>query len=466
MADRRSRNDGWGLFLVFWMLLLLMLGFLVCVVFFKYTAVFEETRPERVMDELMERMSEEDWRETLAASAGSVSEYEDARALFDGYFDNTIKGRQISYRRDIVHSDADKTIFTLFAGPARIGEVRLLAYDSAERFSFGRKDWKLDDISSRTLADSLQALTVQIDAPDGVFPFLNGVELGPEKIIDPAVELTALSELEQRFNAARPCMVRFEVGPLYGQIAVKDADGNEIPPAGEPEGGVLRYVIMPSTTYSFRVEAPEGVKVMACGAELGEDQVSSREPTEQSIFRGLDKYLPSGGYDTLRYEADGLYIEPEISASYNGVEITPVVSSDGKLIFFYPSDDDISDAMHEAAEKFFKDYLYYTSNKYNGVALKNLRDRILPGTALDSYFANSYDAMIWASATEMDEKELRFDNFHRVGENCFTCTINYKADFTATQWHGKDSYAREDGYKMVFIRQNDVWLAATMSAFE
>ena len=66
----------------------------------------------------------------------------------------------------------------------------------------------------------------------------------------------------------------------------------------------------------------------------------------------------------------------------------------------------------------------------------------------------------------MDQKELRFDNFHRVGENCFTCTILYKADFTATQWYGMDSYEREDGYQMVFIRQNDQWLAATMSAFE
>ena len=92
MARRKAKKDGWGLFLAFWTLLLLMLGFLVCLAFFQYVSVFEETRPEKVMDELMESMSEEDWRETLAASAGSVSEFEDARALFDGYFDSTIKG--------------------------------------------------------------------------------------------------------------------------------------------------------------------------------------------------------------------------------------------------------------------------------------------------------------------------------------------------------------------------------------
>ena len=199
------------------------------------------------------------------------------------------------------------------------------------------------------------------------------------------------------------------------------------------------------------------------GALLGEDEVSSREST---MFRKLERYLPEGGYDTLLYECGGLYTRPEISASYNGQELTPRIDEDGKYTFFYPSDTDISIAMHEAVEGFFDAYMNYSSYKYNGAALKNLTDRILPDTELYNYFSNSYDAMIWASATEMDQKELRFDNFHRVGDNCFTCTILYKADFTATSWYESYSYAREDGYKMVFVRSDGQWLAATMSAFE
>ena len=463
MARRKAKKDGWGLFLAFWTLLLLMLGFLVCLAFFQYVSVFEETRPEKVMDELMESMSEEDWRETLAASAGSVSEFEDARALFDGYFDSTIRGREISYRRDVVHSDNEQTVFTLYAGAARIGEARLFPHETGERFSFGRKEWTLESITAKALRDSLQALTVQIDAPDGVTPYLNGIALGTEWIADPAVARTELSELEQRFEAAAPRMVRYEVGPLYGQIAVKDGDGNEIAPVGEPEGGVLRYVIMPAKTYSLRVEAPEGVTVRVCGAELGEEYITKRE---QLMFRGLDSYLPDGGYDTVVYAVDGLYIEPEISAEYGGAALSPLVGTDGRYIFFYPSEDNISIAMHNAVEGFFKDYLFFTSDKYNGVALKNVRDRILKGTELDNYFAESYDGMIWGSATTRNQEELHFDNFHRVGPDCFTCTIHYKADFTATQRDGVDSYTREDGYKMVFIRQDDRWLVATMSAFE
>ncbi|MBQ3482123.1 MAG: hypothetical protein IJH48_07390 [Oscillospiraceae bacterium] len=463
MAERYEKSSGWGLFLLFWTMLLMMLGFLACVVFYKYAGVYEETRPERTMDALMEQMSEEDWREALAATAGGVSEYEDARSLFDDYFDSTVKGRTLSYRRDLSRSDETQSVFVLYAGPARIGEVRLLPHETGERFSFGRSVWELDSIVSKPLSDSLQAVTVRIDAPDGVTPFLNGAAVGLEKVVDPAVPLTELSELERRFDAAPPRMVRYEIGPLYGQIAVSDPDGNEIAPVGEPEDGVVRYVIMPTKTWSLRVEAPEGVTVSVRGAELGEEQVRSRE---QNIFRGLEDYLPQGGYDTLLYAVDGLYIEPQISASYNGAALTPVIGEDGRTIYFYPTDADISIAMHEAAEGFFRAYMYYSSYKYNGAALKDLTDRILPDTELYSYFAQSYDAMIWASATEMNQRELRVDNFHRVGDSCFTCTILYKADFTATSWYEQYSYAREDGYKMVFIRSDGQWLAATMSAFE
>ena len=47
MAEKRKKSGGWGLFLLFWTMLLLMLGFLACVFFYKYAAIYEETRPER-----------------------------------------------------------------------------------------------------------------------------------------------------------------------------------------------------------------------------------------------------------------------------------------------------------------------------------------------------------------------------------------------------------------------------------
>jgi len=258
-------------------------------------------------------------------------------------------------------------------------------------------------------------------------------------------------------------MVRYEISPLYGKITVTDAEGREIAPTGEVENGRVCYVVKPEGIYSFRIEAPEGVVVTVCGAELGADEIVS---SETNMFRGLDSYLQDGGYKTLLYAADGLHIEPEIHASFEGVELSPVVGENGKVYFFYPDSADTTQLMRNAAEGFFDAYMNYANYKYNGAALSNLLDRILPGTELDSYARNSYDAMIWASATEVAYDELRFENFHRVESNCFTCTILYKADFTATSWYTQYSYAMQDGYKMVFIHDGSSWRAASMSAFD
>lgn len=463
MTQRREKRSRWGLFLLFWTLLLLMLGFLGCLFFFKYASDYEQTRPEKAMDAIMADMSEEDWRAALSPTARGVGEFEDASALYDSYFDSTIKGKEFSYRRDMSRSDTTQTVFVVYAGTTRVGEVRLVPSGDKLRFGFGRSDWTLESITSTSLSSSLQALTVQIDAPDGVTPCLNGVSLGQERIVDPAVTLDVLSDLERRFSDAAMRMVRYEVSPLYGQITVTDGEGEEIAPLGEPNGGVVRYVIMPKQTYSFRVVAPEGVKVTVCGAELGEAEIVGRDG---SLFRKLEDFLPEGGYETLTYAYDGLYSEPLIRAEYRGEELAARIDEDGTYSFFYPDDEDISIAMHEAVEGFFEAYMNYANYKYNGVALRKLTDRVLPGTELYSYFKNSHDAMVWASATETDGQELRFESFHRVGENCFTCMIFNKADYTATQWHGTESYAREDGYQMVFIRQNGNWLAAVMSALE
>lgn len=464
--SRKRRKDGWGLFLLFWTLLLLTAGFVICVFFYRYAAAYEDTRPEKVMDELMDTMSPEDWRAAMAPTAGEIGEFEDGKALFESYFDSSVKDRTLSYRRDMGKSGADLAVFSVYAGPSRLGEVRLVPVEGTRidflRSEWARSEWKLDSITAADLTSTLEALTVEVDAPDGMEVCINGRPLREELIIDPAVTVPGVGELEARFQR-QPRLVRYAVTPLYGEIVVTDGEGNEIAPFGPVENGICRYVIEPTETYSFSVEAPEGVIVSVCGAELGEGEITSRE---KNMFRHLENYVTDSWYETIHYAADGLYTEPEIRATYEGKELTPVIGENGKYFFFYPSDSNADWAMRSAAEEFFKSYMNYSSYKYNGGALMDLLGRILYGTDLYSNVNNSYDAMIWASATEVKYEELKFDNFHFVRSDCFTCTIYFKANYTATNWHEKHSYSMQDGYKMVFVQRNGVWYAAAMNAFQ
>ena len=72
--------------------------------------------------------------------------------------------------------------------------------------------------------------------------------------------------------------------------------------------------------------------------------------------------------------------------------------------------------------------------------------------------------MIWASATQVHYDELTFTDFRSVGEDCFTCTIRYKADFAATAWYQSYTYDLQNAYELAFVRQGELWYAAAMSA--
>ena len=461
MAKKKSRSrKSWGMFLIFWALLLLLLGSLVCFFLNRFAERYEQWLPEKIVDGLMEQMSTDDWHRTLRAALPDKSEYEDTAALFDDYFSSAVASSPLAYRRDLAESDDTQLSFVVYAGTAKLGRVRLVRTDTPPFWK--AKEWKLDSIEAIPLSESLQAVTVQVDAPDGEAVYLNGVALRREQIIDPAVPMEDTSALEQRF-LVQPRLVRYSAGPLYGAIAVTDAEGTEIAPREAISNGLVQYVIRPRETYSLRVEAPEGMSVTVCGAELGADELVNRESI---IFRNLDGYLSGQTYETLHYAADGLYTRPEIRASLNGAELESVINENGKVYFFYPTDPNTTQEMRSAAEGFFDDYVRFTAYKFNSVALNNLRSRILPGTELASYVNNSYDAMIWASATQVEYDELRFDNYHFVGEDCFTCTIRFKADYTAQQWNEQVSYAMQDGFKMVFIRSGGRWLAASMSSFD
>ena len=209
MAEKK-KSGGWGLFLLFWTMLLLLLGFLACVFFYKYAAVYEQTRPEKAMDRILETMSEEELHKALADSVTDVSEYEDARTLFENFFAQSVRGKKLSYRRDMSRSDSDQTVFFLYAGAARLGEFRLVPDENSPNYGFGRTDWRLDAITAAPVTNNLAAITVQIDAPDGVDVRINGAPLHEEQIIDPAVDLTELTPLEARMGA-RIRMVRYEI---------------------------------------------------------------------------------------------------------------------------------------------------------------------------------------------------------------------------------------------------------------
>ncbi len=463
MTERRTKADThWLRRLALWAGVLLILGAAGCAVFRRYLAVYEETLPEKVMEEIMLRMTESDWRMALRETCSGVSRYEDKNRIFNDWFDGTVSGAELTWRKSLRGTEGQERIYGVYAGAVRIGTVRLVPDTERGPVGFRRFRWRLDSISSLPVSELLRSVTVEIDAPPDCEILLNGRRISRREFTDDAMPIPAVTPLEARFTE-RMTLSRFVSPPLYGQIRVTDGEDRPLAADGPVTDGVCRFTVLPRETRSFLVEAPEDVEVTVCGARMTDAELVARD---DRMCRELERFVGETGCAVCRYAADGLYTVPEVRGTWRGQELTPETGSDGCVRFFHPDDPAATEEMRRAAEDFFSAYLAYLSSRFNTAAYQKLVGLLLPGTELDAYVRDSMAAMIWASATEMSDAHLQFGHFHPVGDDCFTCTIRYSADFTSDNWYERYSYERTDGYSMAFVRRNGRWKAAVMSAFE
>ena len=458
---KKLTSHGWRTFLIIWAAVLLAVGAVTCIVLYRYAAVYEVTRPELPMEEMLSSMSKDEWLDLAAPSASSyISEFEDAEALFRSYYDGTLRDYDLSFRRSISGSDKTTTTFVVMAKNTNLYNVVFKA--RADKFAgFGRHYWKLDSVSVCDFTSNLEHINVEVNAPENVILSINSVPV-TDTYYSGEISVPGLTELETRFVPA-PTYKCYSVGTMYGNVVVTDGKGNEIHPEYDEITNVYRYFYIPEDLYSIVIEAPEDVRVTVCGTELLPQDVTS---SSIGIFEGFGGYTAGNEWKTVEYSHSGLFTEPVIKAyDRSGVELVPVITDSGKFIFFHPNDEQLMEEVHDVVETFFNRYMDYSSSQVNRPKIQALLECTLFGTRLNRYIRDSAEGMYWASDTQVDYEELSFSDFYPVGENAFYCTIQYKASFTAQSWYEKYSYGLKNGYEMLFVKEGRNWYAAEMSAF-
>lgn len=459
MAERQKKPSVWGRFLLIWAALLLLLGFLGCLLLYRYLDAYEQSRPEPVMDALMAQRSAEDWLDAAEADlAFETTPYEDPRELFRSWRESLSLDGALSCRKAPNSSDAEKAVYIVRCGPVNLCRVELVPGEKA--LGFGLHDWVPGRISSADLSAVLRSTELEITALSGQTVLLNGLPLEDRYAVERDLPLEDLSALEARYDPP-PSLTRYRVSPLYGSISVSDAEGREFFPDASSEA-LLRYDAVPAQRLSLSISAPEDISVQAGGVVLDASFVQSQGP---DLLAGLEDRLGQNVCLTRVYGLDGLLSAPQIRAfAPDGTELEPVVEKDGRYVFLHPGDPAAEEDLRSAAEDFFSRYLSYISSAYSESRHYSLLNRTLWGTELYDYFLNSKDTMVWAIQTDTEFRDLSFDHFHRLGEDCFLCTIRYEAGVSGSTW--TDAYSHEDQnlVELVFVRENGVWLAAAMKA--
>ena len=325
---------------------------------------------------------------------------------------------------------------------------------------------------------------MEVTALLGETVYINGIALTDAQIAERDIPLSDMPEIESRFTVV-PRLTRYRVEKMYGAITVTNAAGDEIAPEPDTGDGVTRYAL-PLPRYSVSITAPSDVTVTLCGAVLTPNDAQS---SDRGILRGLEYYTGDAAYDTVRWSFDDLYSLPDVQATAaDGTALSPLVGKNGQIMFFHPNNASLQSAVEGTVQYFFNRYIDYSSRAFQGnlsLSRKDVADEtvemssavrdsmrryyglldcILWSTDLYQYVQNSTDAMIWASATSVTYDELTFTDFSYVGEDCFVCTIRYKADFTANAWQEQKNYNMQNAYELAFVRSNGTWYAAAMDA--
>ena len=460
MEKRYGKRMSFGVKLLIFALVLLLIGAAVCFLLYRYSAVYEISRPEITMDSLMNEKSKQDWIDSARLSLNlDVSEFEDQYDIFDGYFANISEDASIAYRKEITQSTDDCAVFVVTYGGANLCRVTLAADESA-KLSFGRHLWKVDSIKAADILKSLVHASVSIEAPADAKLFINGKPLSGKYITDDCIAFPDMTEIESHFVNV-PHGVRYFVDALYGEIKVTDSFGREILPSADSTETDVRFEIIPEKENSVYISAPEDVQVILNGYEL---KAENALKSDLGLLKNVTDYTDGAEYKTVAYSFDDLYSVPEVKAfDASGKELTPVCREGGRYAFFHSNDEALEAEVIDAAKGFFNAYIEYCANAYEITRYTRAINKVLRHSTLYKYIAESNEGMIFASKTSTSYNELEFGNFSRVGDRCFVCTVSYSADLTAKTWYEEYSYELENAYEISFVYDNYVWLATDMT---
>ncbi len=459
MAEYQARRSPvWGRFLMVWAIVLLLIGGTACYLLYQYLNIYEVTRPEPVMDALI---ADTDIREIAERASENISfeltEFEDSKELYSSYIGAIDLTRSVSYRLNSEKSEPERLVYDVRCGPSLICDVTLTP--DGDSPGFGRHYWGISEIRTAKITDLLPSVDAKIEALTSTALSLNGRPVSDDYIGEEHVEIPDLVRCEAE-SENPPRYLVYEIGPLYGDISLADADGNTIAPEGEVSDGTVRYRIS-SVKQRVRISAPEDLPVYVNGVMLQQEETVS---SSLGVFAGLEPYTQGARCMTNVYEVDGLYLTPAVTAvETDGREVTPVISAANSFTFFHAGEPETEAEMLPIAERFFNAYMEYSAHAFEYTRFQNLLGTILPQSSLYQYVLQSQQAMVWASGTDTEYTDLRYENFHRVSDTCFVCTVIYSADMTAKNWYEQYSYQLENAYELAFVYAADKWLAAGMN---
>lgn len=158
---------------------------------------------------------------------------------------------------------------------------------------------------------------IVIDVPSGAIVTVNGIEL--ERSESVPSRYYRLSEFEEKL-ASEYESDRYDLGRMFLSPEVSVVYEGKRLSASSIDGGVLHYDYPTDMTENYVFTVPEGAIVTANGKTVLREYIS--ETKQQYPFLTRFESDLSGMPTSNTYQLTGLFNAPEITVTYNGIELT------------------------------------------------------------------------------------------------------------------------------------------------
>lgn len=322
--------------IVYAVIMSVIMAVLLCIGW-KYASLRDDSLPERTIEALISDSTAADWRQFLITELPKTyPAYEDGERLAREVLADRFSVGEVTYIKYTAKDRTDAPTFLLISDGKPMAEVTLK--NDSERL-FGLGEWSIDSVEFRLSyfeAAGVEFRTLTVSAFEGSALTVNGAAID-RGIAEVGGRYPALSLCEDAFAADLPCDVYTLSGIYFEPAVTATLNGTplETQISADDENSFY-FAPADGMTHTVSATVPLGVTVRFNGV------AASSTFAVRSYTDGMLGEKDKGGDGTPQllevWTASGLFFDTEVTAEYDGTELTLLSSDNGQYIFNTPDE--------------------------------------------------------------------------------------------------------------------------------
>jgi len=450
----------WPLILVY-VIILCVAGVKFLSFLWDYLSQYEQLKPENTVVDFINNSTSEYWTEKLKERySQKTTEFENVESIISKLGLGNVTPDKLTYYKNVKEYSEESPAYIICYDRKSFALLKLRV---DEEYGTGLKSWCVDSVELSLLDDEANCVEITVTVPHDAVVKINDVNVPKDYVVEEKIKYPGITIFEAD-NDAIPYRVKYKISGLFDlpKVSVFDSKGKEL--SQNVKG--YDYSCVESINFANKavLSVPKGYTVEINGVKAGNEYISAENLGYDILdeVKGYNGQIPN----ICRYVIEGLYFKPEISVFDEKGKIVPVKEiNDEDHIYDFSVDGTLKETQSAYVCDFVKAYFKYVGEGGSDNLKANFEDVLgytLYGSTADKVIRGSYIGVEWNSFFYVSFNKLEAGDFRSHGEDCFSCEVEYDADFD--RWDRNEHY--KGVFKLVFVKYGEKFLLSKMVNIE